>query len=135
MNLVLHRTIFTEDSTIGGLFIDGRFVCYTLEDKDRKLETGGKKIYAKTAIPRGTYEVIINFSNRFKEYMPLVLRVPQFEGIRIHIGNTAADTEGCILLGKLKGANQILKSKDAYNEVMKILKSVEKNEKIQITIN
>lgn len=135
MKLSLFRNTFTDQATIGELTVDGRLLGYTLEDKDRNLEKGVKKIPAITAIPRGTYEVIINFSNRFQTYMPLLIGVPQFEGVRIHTGNTAADTEGCILIGKMRGANQIVKSRAAYAELLGLLKSVEKKEKIFITIN
>ena len=82
------------DATTGELYVDGKFVCYTLEDAIRK-----EKIKGVTAIPAGTYDVIINMSTRFKRLMPLLLNVPDFEGVRIHPGNTAEDTEGCIRVG------------------------------------
>ena len=84
MKLLLKRLHKTQNSTIGELYVDGKFECYTLEDVERK-----EKIYAKTAIPKGTYQVIINMSNRFKKLMPLLLNVPNFEGVRIHTGNYA----------------------------------------------
>lgn len=135
MEIVLQRNTFTEDSTIGTLKIDGVFECYTLEDVDRKLENGGGKIYAKTAIPRGRYELIMNFSNRFQTYMPLLLNVPQYEGVRVHVGNFAKNTEGCILLGDTKGTNFIGQSKSAYNRFLAKIKKVEKSKKIYITIS
>jgi uroporphyrinogen-III synthase len=91
------------------------FFAYSLEDVDRQLETGGKKIKAQTAIPRGTYAVVIDFSNRFQKQMMHVLNVPQFEGIRIHAGNTDKDTEGCILLGKVRSDNAVFNSREAVN--------------------
>lgn len=135
MELRLKRKEFTETSTIGELSIDGIFECYVLEDKDRKLESGGTKIYAKTAIPRGRYEVIISWSNRFKQYMPLLLSVPQFEGIRIHTGNTSENTEGCLIVGQTKSKDFVGLSKVAYGKFLSKLKKVEKKEKIFITIS
>jgi hypothetical protein len=141
MELKLNRKIFTDKSTIGEMFIDGNFFCYTLEDVVRDKnndgdldDTGEKKVYGKTAIPKGKYEVIINYSERFKQQMPLLLNVKGFDGIRIHKGNTDADTHGCILLGKSKSKDFIGLSNLAYNEFMTTLRKVGKNEKIFITI-
>lgn len=100
MNLTLLREIRQPLRTFGRLWIDGEMICTTLEDTDRKLEAGGVKIYGQTAIPRGRYRVVLSVSNRFKKLLPEVLAVPQFEGIRIHAGNTEADTDGCILVGQ-----------------------------------
>lgn len=117
MELKLIRETFTEDSTIGKLFVDGVFFCYTLEDKVRE-----KKIKSITAIAKGRYEVVISFSNRFQQLMPLLLNVPEFEGVRIHWGNYSKDTDGCILLGNTKGVNMIGNSKATYAKFMKMLK-------------
>jgi hypothetical protein len=111
MNLKLIRQIFTDKSTIGSLYIDDQFECYTLEDVVRP---PGIKIPGATAIPYGNYEVIIDYSNRFARNMPHVLCVPMFERIRIHSGNTSADTEGCILLGTTKGTDIIYESRNAF---------------------
>jgi len=125
MNLELERKpeFSFQDRCIGGLYIEGVWFCYTLEDTDRKLEEGGVKIPGQTAIPRGRYKVIINYSNRFKRDMPLILDVPQFEGVRIHAGNTPESTEGCPLLGMEYDAptHNILKSKIAFDEFFEIL--------------
>lgn len=129
MNLTLYRKWFTDISTTGVLFIDGEFFCYTLEDVVRE-----QKIYGKTAIPYGTYEVIINFSNRFQKTMPLLLNVPNFEGIRIHNGNTADHTEGCLLLGFTKAKDFIGNSKSAFNSFMPKLQAGLKTGKVFITI-
>jgi len=94
MKLTLKRRHSSSESTIGDLFFDGSFFCHTLEDVVR-----GKKIHVETAIPIGTYKVIINMSNRFKRLLPLLLDVPGFEGVRIHSGNQASNTEGCVLVG------------------------------------
>ena len=129
MKLELIRKDFTEISTIGDLLIDGEFFCYTLEDAVRD-----KKINGVTAIPYGTYEVIINFSNRFQKPMPLLLNVPNFEGIRIHSLNTSDQTEGCIGIGFTKGNNYIGQSRKAFNELMPVLQKALKNGKVFIEI-
>jgi hypothetical protein len=129
MQLTLVRTDFTDISTIGKLYIDDVFFCYTLEDAVRD-----KKINGVTAIPYGTYEVIINFSNRFQKPMPLLLNVPNFEGIRIHSLNTSDQTEGCIGIGFTKGNNYIGQSRKAFNELMPVLQKALKNGKVFIEI-
>jgi|688.fasta_scaffold327188_3 hypothetical protein len=134
MELKLIRETFTEKSTIGSLYVNGIFFCYTLEDKDRRLESGGVKEYAKTAIPRGKYKVINSFSNRFKKYLPELINVPQFAGIRIHAGNTADHSEGCILVGATKTVDFIGQSQVTFGKLMKAIQAVEKIEKINITI-
>lgn len=96
MELRLERFLIGDRRTIGRLLIDGEKFCYTLEDKVRE---PGVKIYGQTAIPEGRYQITMTWSPRFKMVLPLVNDVPGFEGIRIHSGNTEADTEGCILVG------------------------------------
>ena len=110
MNLLLVRKWFSEVSTGGELFVDGIFECFTLEDRVRK----GPKVPGSTAIPEGTYDVIITPSARFKRDMPLVCAVPGFSGVRIHPGNTSEDTEGCILVGQTRGEDCIGGSRLAY---------------------
>ena len=122
MKIEVKRLYKTDNSTIGELTIDGKFECYTLEDKERDV-----KIKSETAIPKGTYKVIINQSNRFKKLMPLVLNVPNFEGIRIHPGNSNHDTEGCILVGQSRSVDYITKSRKAYEILfakMKLAKEI-----------
>lgn len=126
MEIVVKRMTFTDNSTIGEMFIDGKFFCYTLEDKVRDV-----KIKTITAIPYGEYEVKITMSNRFKKLMPLLLNVPNFEGVRIHAGNDSTHTEGCILVGNTKGKDFIGESVVAFNELMNKLKN-EKSIKIKI---
>lgn len=103
MKLTLKRNFKGADYTIGKLYIDGHYFCDTLEDTVRP---ANKKIAGKTAIPAGNYKVIKSYSPRFKKILPEILNVPNFTGVRIHAGNTAKDTDGCVLLGlnKTKGA-------------------------------
>jgi len=96
--LHLYRYVYNiegDRNIIGDLFLNGEYFCHTLEDE---LRAKGVKVKHKTAIDAGTYEVKITRSNRFKRDMPLLINVPRFEGIRIHGGNTSANTSGCILV-------------------------------------
>ena len=129
MNLKLIRKYPSAECTIGELYINDVFECYTCEDIERIT-----KIKGQTAIPRGIYEVVITFSNRFKRPLPLLLNVSNFEGIRIHPGNTAADTEGCILPGKNKTINSVTQSTDAFNTLFNKIQVAAKSEKIFIEI-
>lgn len=129
MKLQLVRTERSGNSTIGELSVDGQFECYTLEDLERPV-----KIKGETAIPVGHYEVIINQSQRFGRLLPLLLNVPEFEGVRIHPGNTAADTEGCILVGETKGEASIGQSRAAFQQLFDKLEIALKTEKVFIEI-
>lgn len=140
MEILVNRRTKTKLSTISDVTIDGVFFCFGLEDVDRGLKQTDdidviktKKVFAQTAIPAGRYEIIINFSNRFQQYMPLLLNVPGFEGVRIHPGNKAANTEGCLLLGQTEGTDFIGNSRLAYRSFLPKLRAVEKKEKIFIT--
>jgi len=127
MIITVKRFEYGDNYTIGTMAIDGEFYCYTLEDKVRTV-----KIAGETAIPEGTYDVIIDFSNRFQKNMPHILKVPGFEGIRIHSGNTDKDTDGCILVGMdWQKGNFISRSKEAYNGFFTKLQAAKK---AQITI-
>ena len=114
MKLLLKRIHRTESSTIGELYVDGVFECYTLEDIERDV-----KIKSETAISKGTYKVIITMSNRFKRLLPLLMNVPNFQGVRIHSGNTNHDTEGCILVGQTRSKDFIGKSRKAFDILFK----------------
>ena len=129
MKLLLKRLHKTSNSTIGELSVDGKFECYTLEDVERE-----SKIYGKTAIPKGTYEIVITMNNRFKIVLPLLLKVPNFEGVRIHAGNYAKDTEGCILLGQTRSLDFIGNSKKAVSNFLPKLKNALNNGKVYLTI-
>ena len=91
----------------GKLFINGMYWGETLEDPDGHLEDGGVKIAGETAIPRGRYQLVLTHSNRFGRLMPEILHVPGFSGVRIHGGNTEADTHGCPLLGQRRTATGV----------------------------
>ena len=116
MKLLLKRTYKGDKYTIGKLYIDGEFFCETLEDVVRPA-----KIKHETAIPFGTYKVILTMSNRFKKVLPLLLNVPNFDGIRIHAGNTDADTSGCILVGENKVKGKVINSQLTMSKLMPIL--------------
>lgn len=132
--LCLKRIARRAEYTIGRMYVDGRYFCDTLEDKDRGLTQEMKleqiervKIYGQTAIPMGRYRVRYTYSARFKRYMPLLVGVKGFEGIRIHSGNTAADTLGCILLGENRVKGKVLNSRAKCREFDKLVEAAIKN--------
>lgn len=129
MELKVLRNELTARSTIGELHVDGKFECYTLEDAVRPV-----KIKGVTAIPAGVYEVVVNFSQRFQRPLPLLLGVPNFDGVRIHAGNTDADTEGCLLVGKSKAADFIGGSRAAFDALFPKIQHAAMREKIFIEI-
>lgn len=124
MKLKVVRDNLTTSSTIGKLYIDDVFECYTLEDVDRKLESvtvavaKNIKVKSETTIPAGVYKVVKRYSPRFKTITPYILDVPNFEYILIHWGNTSDDTDGCILVGDVVGDDAVLKSRIAFNRLM-----------------
>ena len=128
MILTLIRQEFTETSTIGSLFVNDAFFCYVLEDKDRGLTQdqsliviNTKKIFGVTSIPYGTYKVKLSMSNRFKRVLPEILKVKGYEGVRIHRGNTAVDTLGCLIVGFKKGLNTVFESTKAEEALLERL--------------
>ena len=129
MNLKLNRKYKGTDCIIGELSVNGKFECYTLEDVERPV-----KIAGVTAIPRGNYEIIISWSARFGKPLPLLLQVPNYDGVRIHQGNTAANTEGCILVGTVKKSNSIEKSAVAFSALFPKIEAASKKEKVFIEI-
>ena len=134
MKVEVNRIFKASNYTIGELSVNNNYVCDTLEDKVR---ADGKKVYAETAIPTGTYTLVLSYSNRFKKVMPEILNVPNFSGIRIHCGNSSKDTEGCLLVGKWDGKteNWISDSKNSYNKLYPLLEEAfNKKENITITI-
>ena len=140
MKLTLKRIALRPTYTIGKLYIDDSYFCDTLEDtvrdtnKSGKFDNGEQKIKGKTAIPYGTYEIKWTYSPRFKKYTPQLMNVPSFEGIRIHAGNTSADTEGCLLLGENKQVGKVLNSRATINKFYPIIKEACSNGKVTIEI-
>ena len=142
MELQLKREIFTEQSTIGTLTINGAFECFVLEDRDRGLSDTltleqilKVKVYGKTCIPYGRYEIDWTMSARFKKMMPILLNVKGYSGIRIHKGNTELDSLGCLLCGTRKKSNMITESTLATkNLYAKIEAAKKQGQRIFITI-
>lgn len=110
MKLHLERLQLDPDVTIGSLTVDAAWECWILEDAVRPVKVAGE-----TAIPAGIYRVEITFSPRFQRDLPLLLGVPNFMGVRIHPGNTASDTEGCLLPGLDRMAKSVGRSRLAFN--------------------
>lgn len=134
MELILNRILLGNESTIGELSIDSKYFSDTLEDRVRPK---GEKVYGETAIPEGTYTVVLSYSPKFKKVLPEILNVPNFTGIRIHSGNTSADSNGCILVGEWdeSKANWISNSRVTMNKLMSLLRKATNNkEQIKITI-
>lgn len=147
MELKIIRKFKKSSYTIGNLFIDNKYFCDTLEDKDRSLidsmsvsDIKATKVYGKTAIPSGTYKVDLNtvspkFKNKswaipYNGKIPRLLNVKGFDGILIHPGNTHEDTYGCILVGYNKSVGKVINSTATFHELMKAIK----NREVTITI-
>jgi hypothetical protein len=120
MNLRLERDTFWSDATLGKLYVNGVYQCETLEDTVR---ADGVKIPGETAVPYGAYTVDITYSPKFKRLMPLLVNVKGFVGIRIHYGNVASDTEGCILVGTSRGFKRVNESRLAFGALYDKLKT------------
>ena len=133
MILTLLRYKTVNGTTTGKIYLGGAFVCHTLEDAIRDV-----KIKGETAIPAGTYKIAVTMSNRFKKPLPLLLNVPNYEGIRIHPGNTKEDTEGCILPGTTVSSDgkAVYNSRIAFNKLFALIQAaVDKNEPVTIDIH
>ena len=128
-HLLLVRDTFTDKSTIGKLTLEGTHICDILEDTDRQLESNPKsKVYGETAIPRGTYEVVLTYSPRFKKILPLLLKVPGYEGVRIHTGNKPEDTDGCLIVGERDQSkpNYVINSRSALDRFKEVFSNFNK---------
>ena len=140
MKLTLKRIALRQTYTIGKLYLDDNYFCDTLEDtvrdlnKNGKFDNGEKKVYAKTAIPYGTYEIKWTYSPRFKKYTPQLMNVPSFDGIRVHARSTPADTAGCILLGENKQVGKVLNSRVTINKFYQLIKEACSKGKVTIEI-
>lgn len=127
-------------ATIGDLYIDGVHECFTCEDpilEDKLEQIENWKIPGRTAIPEGKYRLVLTKSQRFQKVLPELLKVPGFEGVRIHTGNSPADSEGCILVGEDKNdeAGTILRSKPAFLELMAAISmAIEGGEQVWIEV-
>lgn len=131
MKLKLQRYLFADDYTMGLLFIDGIFFCDTIEDKYRGQNLTTTKVANETCVPYGVYNVKITYSSKFKKDMPQLLDVPYFSGVRIHSGNKATDTSGCIIVGVKSKNGEVVESRKTYNALMRRLETAN-NIKIDI---
>ena len=138
MKIKLVRIALKDTYTIGKLYVDGVYVCDVIEDKDRYLDDSmtvseilKRKIKGQTAIPTGHYNIEITYSPKYKRMMPLLLGVKGYSGIRIHSGNTAKDTEGCLLVGKNTKVGMVTDSRNTYQRLFAMMQS-QKNITIDI---
>lgn len=149
MKITLRRTFKGETYTIGKMYIDGEYICDTIEDRDRGLtqdmsssEIAKIKVKHQTAIPTGTYKVTLKVQspkysqrsqyNFCKGYLPRLIDVPGFEGILIHIGNKHEDSSGCILVGENKVKGQVINSTATFKKLYEILKNSDDEITIEI---
>ena len=147
MELILKRIAKRKTYTIGRLYIrqqvddeylpgtEDQYFCDTLEPTWRDYEHGAYKVKGRSAIPEGRFAVVISWSPKFEAWLPILLGVPKFEGIRIHAGNTAKDTEGCILVGKNKLVGQVVDSRIWLHRLkQKIVEAKDRGEAVWITV-
>jgi hypothetical protein len=129
MHVKVVRTTFTDRSTIGEMHVDDAFACFTLEDAVRPVKVPGM-----TAIPEGVYVMTVSFSSRFQRLLPEIHNVREFTGVRVHAGNTDADTEGCILVGQTRAADFVGNSRAAFNKLFPRIQAAAQREKIFIEV-
>lgn len=140
MELRVKRVALKSDYTIGRLYVNGEFFSDTLEDAVRDT-----KIYGKTAIPCGTYKITMDVvSPKFKDRswakpydgkLPRLIDVPNYEGVLIHVGNTAEDTSGCLLVGQNRAVGQLVNSTQTFMSLMEkhLIPAKNRGEEITIT--
>lgn len=128
MRITLIRIANRPTYCIGKLYVDGKYLCETIEDVDRGLddkmteeEILKVKVKDETAIPTGIYNVYLTYSPKFKKQMPIIANVKGFSGIRIHSGNTAKDSSGCLLVGKNTVVGKVTESRKWYNVLFRML--------------
>jgi hypothetical protein len=142
MEIKLNRRLLKDDYTIGSIYIDDKYLCDAIEDKVRDINQDGDlddegegKVFGETAIPYGRYKVDLTISPKFKRVLPLVLNVPHFTGIRIHRGNTAKDSHGCILPGENKSEGKVINStKYELRIIEEMLIALKNGDNITLTI-
>ena len=151
MELILERIAKRKTYTIGHLYIrqqvmdeyqpgtEDKYFCDTLEPTWRDYANGAYKVKGRSAIPEGRYAVVISWSPKFKQWLPILLGGPEFnkqwQGIRIHMGNTVKDTQGCILVGRNQRVGEVLESRKwLYELKQKIVEAKDKGEAVWLTI-
>ena len=142
MKVKVRRRYLGPEYTIGSLYIDERYICDTIEDKVRDFnkdgdlnDPGEQKVYGRTAIPYGTYAMDLTMSPKFTRLLPLIMNVPHFTGIRIHRGNSAEDSAGCILPGENKIKGRVIHSTEYEVLIVKeMMKAIRYGRTISITI-
>ena len=155
MELTLKRIALRSEYTIGKLYVDGEYVCDAIEDTVRDLDKDGKfangevKIPGKTAIPYGRYEVTMkvrspkysnftkySWAKKYDGYLPRLLNVPHFEGVLIHVGNSALDSEACVLVGENKVVGKVINSVNTFRRLMDdyLVPAKKRNERIFMVI-
>ena len=143
MRILLQRHALKAGYTIGRMEVNGRYFCDTLEDTDRGLresmtedEIAALKVKGATAIPIGTYRIDMQTrSPRFGRVLPRLLSVKGYAGVLIHSGNTADDTEGCILVGENRERGKVLNSRATLEHLLVFLRSAQaEGEEIELTI-
>ena len=146
MELYLKRIAKQKGYTIGKLYLKSAYdktlhtgtynnwICDTMEPQWRDLLHGAPKVKRETAIPEGRYSVVVTFSQKHQDYLPLLLGVPQFDYIRIHKGNFPCDTEGCILVGENKSKGMLFNSRKMLGELMEINNKRKEGEPLFIEI-
>ena len=151
MELILERIAKRKTYTIGRLYIREQvmdeylpgtadeYFCDTLEPTWRDYQNGAYKVKGRSAIPEGRYAVVISWSPKLGAWLPILLGGPelnkQWQGIRIHAGNTAKDTQGCILVGKNREVGKVLDSRIWLHRLkQKIVEAKDKGEAVWLTI-
>lgn len=129
---LLEREIFVpptadcEGATLGRLYYRGQFTGYTCEDEDRQLETyPERKVYGRTAIPRGRYRLLLTYSQRFGRELPLIVDVPGYRGVRVHGGNSPENSLGCVMSGRVRTARGVQGCAPVVNRIIGILRDAE----------
>ncbi len=147
MELILERIAKRKTYTIGRLYIrrqvideylpgtEDLYFCDTLEPTWRDYANGAYKVKGRSAIPEGRYAVVISWSPKMQQWLPILLGVPKFEGIRIHAGNCSEDTEGCILVGRNREVGKVLDSRKwLYELKQEIVEAKDRGESVWITV-